>query len=78
MIVTFRFGGGSRIGGEGMALWLVEKPETGPVLGGADYWKGLAIFIDTYDNDGQVAFISSLLKLTSGLEGFTSCKRLVQ
>jgi hypothetical protein len=54
MVVTFRFGGGSRIGGDGMAFWIVQKPEPGTVFGGADRWNGLGILIDTYDNDGQV------------------------
>ena len=26
----------------------------GPVFGSNDYWKGLAVFFDSFDNDGQV------------------------
>lgn len=26
---------------------------TGPVFGSNNYWKGLAIFLDSYDNDGK-------------------------
>lgn len=53
--VTFEFkiSGHPSGGGEGFAFWFVEKRMLGPVFGSADYWNGLGIFFDTYDNDGQ-------------------------
>lgn len=40
-------------GGEGFAFWYVSKRMLGPVFGSADYWDGLGIFFDTYNNDGK-------------------------
>eukprot|EP00474_Spongospora_subterranea_P000600 CRZ01058.1 hypothetical protein [Spongospora subterranea] len=40
--------------GEGIALWLTEEPnELGNIFGGKDYFKGLGIFFDSYDNDAR-------------------------
>ena len=44
--------------GDGLALWFVEQPSlgdatTGKVFGSRDYWKGLGIMFDTYDNGQQ-------------------------
>jgi len=38
--------------GDGLAIWLVESYEfiEGPVFGREDYWKGLGIFFDTFQN----------------------------
>ena len=37
------------------AVWFTEmKGIEGPVFGSNDYWKGLAVFFDSFDNDGQV------------------------
>ena len=38
--------------GAGLAIWLVDEPDAmeGPVFGRQDYWKGLAIFFDTFQN----------------------------
>lgn len=39
--------------GDGIALWFAERPGLlGHVYGSADLWNGLAIVIDTYNNDG--------------------------
>lgn len=40
-------------GGEGMAFWFTSRKMLGPVFGSSDYWEGLAIIIDTYNNDKQ-------------------------
>lgn len=40
--------------GDGFAFWYVEAPELlGPVYGSADYWKGIGIFFDTFNNDNR-------------------------
>jgi len=38
--------------GDGMAIWLVTNPDhiEGPVFGREDYWTGLGIFFDTFQN----------------------------
>lgn len=38
--------------GDGLAIWLVESYEfiEGPVFGREDYWKGLGLFFDTFQN----------------------------
>ncbi|PAV75076.1 hypothetical protein WR25_02017 [Diploscapter pachys] len=37
--------------GDGMAIWYVSEPnQMGPVFGGKDYFRGLAVFLDTYSN----------------------------
>ena len=37
------------------AVWFTEnKGIEGPVFGSNDYWKGLGVFFDSFDNDGQV------------------------
>mmetsp|Transcript_28905 Transcript_28905/g.47959 ORF Transcript_28905/g.47959 Transcript_28905/m.47959 type:complete len:448 (-) Transcript_28905:484-1827(-) len=41
--------------GDGLAIWLTETFEhiEGPVFGREDYWKGLGIFFDTFQNIDQ-------------------------
>ncbi|EDV25718.1 uncharacterized protein TRIADDRAFT_24415 [Trichoplax adhaerens] len=52
--VNFRITGRGRVGADGLALWFTEKPgNVGPVFGSEDKWKGLGIFFDSFDNDGQ-------------------------
>ncbi len=34
-------------------FWVIQDPQEGDVFGGPNNWKGLGIFVDTYDNDGQ-------------------------
>ena len=38
------------------AIWYTEQPGTeGHVFGSNDQWKGLGVFFDSFDNDGQVS-----------------------
>ncbi len=59
--LDFRVGGGGRIGAEGLALWLVAPNSTEgaqddqSVFGFRNKWTGVAIFLDSYDNDGDKA-----------------------
>ena len=49
----FRVSGRGRLGADGLAFFFSEdKLAEGPVFGSADKWKGLAIFFDSFDNDG--------------------------
>lgn len=37
--------------GDGIAIWYTDDPRaTGPVFGGKDYFSGLGVFLDTYEN----------------------------
>jgi mannose-binding lectin 2 len=49
--VTFRVGIHDGLSGDGFALWLTEEKEkTGSAFGGAEKFKGLGCFFDTYRN----------------------------
>ncbi len=54
--VKMKVSGRSRIGADGMAIWFTEQMGTeGNVFGSNDHWKGLGIFLDSFDNDGKVS-----------------------
>lgn len=44
-------GSGSSFFGDGLAFWFLTEPlKPGPVFGGADYFSGISVMIDTYNN----------------------------
>lgn len=48
----FKLAGRADVGGDGFAFWYTDKKGmVGPVFGTSDYWTGLGVFFDTYDND---------------------------
>lgn len=50
--VKLRVTGRGRVGADGMAIWLTEQPGVeGTVFGSNDQWRGLGIFLDSFDND---------------------------
>ncbi|CAF1060230.1 unnamed protein product [Rotaria sordida] len=50
--VKLRVTGRGRLGADGMAIWFTENPGVeGSVFGSNDQWKGLGIFLDSFDND---------------------------
>ncbi|KAL4216730.1 Protein ERGIC-53 [Mactra antiquata] len=52
--IVFKVTGRGRVGADGLAMWFTEmKGIEGPVFGSNDYWKGLGVFFDSFDNDGQ-------------------------
>eukprot|EP00808_Paulinella_micropora_P000128 g51735.t1 len=52
--LEFQVTGRRNLGGDGFAFWFVEKPFTlGTVFGSNDFWNGLGIFFDTFNNDGR-------------------------
>ncbi|GMT28482.1 hypothetical protein PFISCL1PPCAC_19779, partial [Pristionchus fissidentatus] len=54
MEVSLKVTGQGRIGADGMAIWFTSQPGTiGPVFGANDYWTGMGLFLDSFDNDGQ-------------------------
>lgn len=51
LYLSFRIGGGSRIGADGMAIWLHKStPKLGEVLGFTNSFDGIGILIDTYED----------------------------
>eukprot|EP01133_Synstelium_polycarpum_P006413 gene6413-7440_t len=59
VLVEFRIGGNSRIGADGLAFWYADRQHNfadmrdHSVFGSRNMWKGLGIFFDTFDNDGN-------------------------
>uniref|UniRef100_A0A915Q6G0 L-type lectin-like domain-containing protein n=1 Tax=Setaria digitata TaxID=48799 RepID=A0A915Q6G0_9BILA len=52
--VAFRVTGQGRIGADGIAVWYTaQQPILGPVFGANDYWTGMGLFLDSFDNDAQ-------------------------
>uniref|UniRef100_A0AC34GB50 L-type lectin-like domain-containing protein n=1 Tax=Panagrolaimus sp. ES5 TaxID=591445 RepID=A0AC34GB50_9BILA len=52
--MEFKVTGQGRIGADGLALWYTAQQGTlGEVFGSNDYWTGLGVLFDSFDNDGQ-------------------------
>ena len=61
--IEFAVGGLRNLGGDGFAFWYTEKSEMlGAVYGSTDYWTGLGVFFDTFNNDniGSNPLISAI------------------
>jgi len=72
-VFDFKLQGRVDLGGDGFAFWFVEnKGLIGPVYGSTDYWTGLGVFFDTFDNDrtGQTPLIS--LSVNDGTVSYVS------
>jgi len=53
-VIEYRVLGDKVMGGDGFAFWYAATPSIlGPVYGSVDYWRGIGLFIDTFDNDGD-------------------------
>jgi mannose-binding lectin 1 len=45
-------------------LWYTaQKGQLGPVFGSNDYWTGMGLFFDSFDNDNQVSAHNELFAL---------------
>jgi len=52
--ISFRIDGHGRLGGDGIAFWYSSKPNIlGRAFGSIEQWKGLGVFLDTFDNDNK-------------------------
>ncbi|CAJ0562863.1 unnamed protein product, partial [Mesorhabditis spiculigera] len=52
--VSLKVSGQGRIGADGLGLWYTAGQGTlGPVFGANDFWTGMGLFFDSFDNDGQ-------------------------
>merc|ERR1711916_147514 len=57
VVLSFQVYGHPSMGGDGFGFWYTSKSGMmGPVYGGMDYWDGLGIFFDTFNNDGTGDF----------------------
>jgi len=57
VVLSFQVYGQPSMGGDGFGFWYTSKSGMmGPVYGGMDYWDGLGIFFDTFNNDGTGDF----------------------
>lgn len=66
MLTTFHLhtSGSRRIYGDGLAMWILDKPSVGgEVFGAGNHFKGLGIFVDTYRNGhrGHFPYINVML-----------------
>jgi len=69
--LEFHIGGGGRIGADGMALWYAAEPKMeGPVFGSKDYFNGIAILLDTFDNDAKYDNPVVSLVMNDGTKSF--------
>ncbi|XP_062599531.1 protein ERGIC-53-like [Saccostrea cucullata] len=51
---VFKVTGRGRVGAHGLAVWFTEdKGQVGPVFENQVMWRGLGVFMDSSDNDGQ-------------------------
>lgn len=52
--IRLRITGRMKTGADGMAFWFTEeKASGGSTFGGPERWRGLGLFLDSFDNDGQ-------------------------
>jgi len=52
--MAFKVTGQGRVGADGLALWYTAQQGTlGPVFGSNDYWTGLGVMFDSFDNDNM-------------------------
>jgi len=61
-IFALKISGKGRIHGDGVAFWWTKTSmRPGPIFGSVNQWEGLAILIDTYDNDhnGKHPYLSA-------------------
>lgn len=66
--VSVRITGRLKAGADGMAIWVMAEAGTeGPVYGSADRWKGVGLFLDSFDNDAKDDNPKIQLVLNDGL-----------
>ncbi|KAF7637741.1 L-type lectin-like domain-containing protein [Meloidogyne graminicola] len=69
--VAFKVTGQGRIGADGLAIWYTAQQGTlGPVFGANDYWTGMGIMLDSFDNDGAKNNPSISLMINDGTRSF--------
>ncbi|ELR23433.1 uncharacterized protein ACA1_070410 [Acanthamoeba castellanii str. Neff] len=68
---SFRIHGVSTYGADGLAFWYTEKiDKAGSLFGNDEYFKGIGIVVDTYDNDGAGVHPYVMLLQNDGTKKF--------
>lgn len=53
--VQVRIEGRGKLGADGLGIWYTSgNGQLGPVYGASDYWNGVGIFLDSFDNNNQL------------------------
>ncbi|KAL7071216.1 hypothetical protein ACQ4LE_009442 [Meloidogyne hapla] len=69
--VVFKVTGQGRIGADGLAIWYTAQQGTiGPVFGANDFWTGMGIMLDSFDNDGAKNNPTISLMINDGTRSF--------
>jgi mannose-binding lectin 1 len=69
--VVFKVTGQGRVGADGLAIWYTAQQGTiGPVFGANDFWTGMGIMLDSFDNDGAKNNPSISLMINDGTRSF--------
>uniref|UniRef100_A0A914MR13 L-type lectin-like domain-containing protein n=1 Tax=Meloidogyne incognita TaxID=6306 RepID=A0A914MR13_MELIC len=69
--IVFKVTGQGRIGADGLAIWYTAQQGTiGPVFGANDFWTGMGIMLDSFDNDGGKNNPSISLMINDGTRSF--------
>ncbi|KAK6053325.1 Legume-like lectin family protein [Cooperia oncophora] len=69
--ISLKITGQGRIGADGMAIWYTaQMGALGPVFGANDFWTGMGIFLDSFDNDGQKNNPMIALMLNDGTRSY--------
>uniref|UniRef100_A0A183BXI2 L-type lectin-like domain-containing protein n=1 Tax=Globodera pallida TaxID=36090 RepID=A0A183BXI2_GLOPA len=68
---AFKVTGQGRVGGDGLAIWYTaQQGNLGPVFGANDFWTGMAIMLDSFDNDGARNNPAISLMINDGTRAF--------
>lgn len=71
VLFQFKLKGRPDMGGDGFAFWYTDKVGLiGPVYGSSDYWTGLGVFFDTFNNDGKEETPLISLCVNDGTQSF--------
>jgi len=71
IIFSFRIHGVSNIGADGLAFWYTERiDKAGSLFGNDEFFKGIGVVIDTYDNDGAGVHPYVMLLQNDGTKQF--------
>ncbi|CAB3410836.1 unnamed protein product [Caenorhabditis bovis] len=69
--VVLKIGGQGRVGADGLGIWYTSQlGALGPVFGANDYWTGMGLFFDSFDNDGQKNNPQISLMLNDGTRSY--------
>lgn len=69
--IALKIGGQGRVGADGLGIWYTSQlGALGPVFGANDFWTGMGLFLDSFDNDGQKNNPQVSLMLNDGTRSY--------